>query len=288
MAPAVLIIGASGLVGRPLVQEFLKNKSKFARIGVLADPARGGTRFAEVKAQGVEEEGFDTVISLAGNAVMKLQPGMIDAAIAGGARHFYPSELGTDIARGDIGKNRYFRDKVSTREHLRQRACEVPGFAYTLLMTGAFAEFAPSWLNNVDTEKHTASPYGKPDALITVTALPDIVRYVVESVLLPLGKGQTARELRVAAETLTWKALIELLEEVQGAKYETTYLDPWEAAEKEEAARVAGDVEAELSWALKKLFATGVAHVPGKLDNERFSFTPEKPKETFQRLFGKE
>jgi hypothetical protein len=66
---------------------------------------------------------------------MKLQPGMIDAAIVGGVRHFYPSEWGTDIARGDIGKNRYFRDKVSTREHL-----------YTLLMTGAFTEFAPSWL----------------------------------------------------------------------------------------------------------------------------------------------
>jgi hypothetical protein len=125
----------------------------------------------------MQEEGFDTVISLAGNAVMKLQPGMIDAAIAGGARHFYPSELGTDIARGDIGKNRYFRDKVSTREHLRQRAREVPDFAYTLLMTGAFTEFAPSWLNNVDTEKHTASPYGKPDALITVTALPECVPF---------------------------------------------------------------------------------------------------------------
>lgn len=113
------------------------------------------------------------------------------------------------------------------------------------------------------------------------------MRYVVESVLLPLEEGQSSRELRVGAGTLTWSALMGLLEEVQGVKYETTYLDPREAAEKEEAARVAGDVEAELLWAVKALFATGAAHVPGKLDNERFSFTPEKPKETFQRLFGK-
>jgi hypothetical protein len=35
---------------------------------------------------------------------MKLQPGMVDAAIAGGVRHFYPSELGTDISYGAIGK----------------------------------------------------------------------------------------------------------------------------------------------------------------------------------------
>ncbi|KAJ6556013.1 hypothetical protein B0H19DRAFT_1210723 [Mycena capillaripes] len=297
MAPAVLIIGASGLVGRPLVQEFLKNKTKFARIGALADPTKV-SRFEEVKTQGVEVivgsfleassyKGFDTVISLAGNVVMKLQPGMIDAAIAGGVRHFYPSELGTDLAVGDIGKKRYFRDKIATREHARQRAREVPGFAYTLLMTGAFTEVLPMWINNVDTEKHTASPYGSPESLITVTALPDIIRYIVESVLLPLEEGQSCRELRVAAETLTWGAAMGLLEEVQGVKYETTYLDPREAAEKEEAARLAGDAEAELLWSGKTLFATGVAHVPSPFDNERFSFTPEKPKETFQRLFGK-
>jgi hypothetical protein len=59
--------------------------------------------------------GFDTVISLAGDAAVKLQPGMIDAAISGGVRHFYPSELSTDFSYGDIGKKRWFRDKVETR-----------------------------------------------------------------------------------------------------------------------------------------------------------------------------
>ncbi|KAJ7921431.1 hypothetical protein B0H13DRAFT_1708208 [Mycena leptocephala] len=297
MAPSVLIIGASGTVGRPLVQEFLKNKTRFKRLAVLADPAKV-SRFEEVQSQGVElvvgsfleassYKGFDTVISLAGNIAMKLQPGMVDAAIAGGVRHFYPSELGTDISYGTIGKKRYFRDKVAIREHLRQRAREVPGFAYTLLMTGAFTEFAPSLFNNVDVEKHTASPYGSPDALLTVTAMPDIVRYVVESVLLPLKEGQSCRELRVAGETLTWGALMELLEQVQGVTYKTTYLDPKEAAEKEEEARVAGDVDAELLWSGKTAFATGIAHLRGPLDNAKFSFAPETTKETFQRLFGK-
>ncbi|KAF8142750.1 hypothetical protein K438DRAFT_1634926 [Mycena galopus ATCC 62051] len=217
---------------------------------------------------------------------MKLQPGMIDAAIAGGVRHFYPSELGTD-SYVSIGKRRYFRDKIATREHLRDRAREVPGFAYTLLMTGAFTEFVPSPFNNVDIETHTAGSYGAPDALISVTALPDIVRYVVESVLLPLEQGKSCRELRVAGETLTWATLIETLGEVQGVKYNVTYLDLREAAEKEEAARVAGNTEAEMLWAGKMLFSTGVAHLAGPLDNARFSFTPENAKETLQRLIGK-
>ncbi|KAJ6527151.1 hypothetical protein B0H19DRAFT_1275456 [Mycena capillaripes] len=285
MAPSVLIIGASGTVGRPLVQEFLKNKTSFGRITVLADPTKV-SRFADVQSH-LLQRCFDTVISLAGNVALKLQPGMIDAAIAGGVRHFYPSELGTDLSYGAIGKRRYFRDKIATREHLRDRAREVPGFAYTLLMTGAFMEFGPSPFNNVDVEKHTASPYGVPDALISVTAMPDIMRYLVESILIPLEHGQLCRELRVAGETLTWAALMEALGEVQGVKYNVTYIDPREAAEKEEAARVAGDTEAEMLWAGKTVFATGAAHFAGPLDNAQFSFTPENAKETLQRLFGK-
>jgi uncharacterized protein YbjT (DUF2867 family) len=53
MAPSVLIIGASGVVGRPLVQEFLKNKSSFASIAVLSDPTKV-SRFTEVQSQGVK------------------------------------------------------------------------------------------------------------------------------------------------------------------------------------------------------------------------------------------
>ncbi|KAJ7796312.1 hypothetical protein B0H14DRAFT_3551195 [Mycena olivaceomarginata] len=257
MAPSVVIIGASGTVGRPLVQEFLKNKTGFGRIAVLADPTTN---------QGVE-----------------VVPGMIDAAIAGGVRHFYPSELGTD-SHVAIGKRRYFRDKIATREHLRDRAREVPGFAYTLLMTGAFTEFVPSQFNNVDTENHTAGSYGAPDALISVTALPDIVRYVVESVLLPLEQGKSCCELRVAGETLTWATLIETLGEMQGVKYNVTNLDPREVAEKEEAARVAGNTEAEMLWAGKMLFSTGVAHLAGQC---AVLFHPENAKETLQRLIGK-
>ncbi len=54
----------------------------------------------------------------------------------------------------------------------------MPGFVYTLLMTGAFTEFAPSLFNNVDVEKHTASPYGSSESLISVTARPECVSII--------------------------------------------------------------------------------------------------------------
>ncbi|KAJ7091717.1 hypothetical protein C8R43DRAFT_964714 [Mycena crocata] len=250
--------------------------------------SRIGDGLKEKRAKRVRLLHFDTVISIVGRLPVKLQPGMIDAAIAAGVRHFYPSELGGAITHGTLGKMRWFRDKVVTREHLQQRAREVHGFAYTLLVTGAFTETAVSIFNGVDVEKHTAAPYGSPDALLTVTALPDIVKYIVESVLLPLKPGQSSRELRVAGETLTWAKLMDTLGAVQGVRYTTTYLNVADAAAKQEESRVAGDADSEMVWAGKMVMATGVGRIPGPFDNARFSFTPESAKETLQRVFGKQ
>ncbi|KAJ7814064.1 hypothetical protein B0H13DRAFT_462163 [Mycena leptocephala] len=298
MAPSVLIIGGSGAVGRPLVDEFLKQKSQFQRIAVLSDPAKV-SRFADAEKKGVEivvgsfldassYRGFDVVVSLAGNAAMKLQPGMIEAAIAGGVRHFYPSEFGGDISVGEFWKNRYFRDKVVTRDHLAAKAKEYPDFRYTLVMTGPFTEYAVSSFNGIDFEKHTVEPYGQPGAELSVTAMADVMKYIVESILIPFGPGKSVREFRVPGEAhVTWEKLMEYLGEVQGVKYKLTYLDPGEAAVKQEEARKSGNEDEEVFWAGKSVMLNGSGLIPEPLDNRKFSFTPETAKETIQRLFGK-
>ncbi|KAJ7662946.1 hypothetical protein B0H17DRAFT_991578 [Mycena rosella] len=295
MAPSVLIIGASGSLGRPLVAEFQKHKSRFARVAILSDPAKAH-KFADMQKNGIEVvlgsfldfksyQGFDVVFALTGNAAMRLQPAMIDAAIAGGARHFYPSEFGTDISQDGVWQFRYFRDKVVTRDHLRACAKDTPGFRYTLMLVGSFSEWAYSEFSGVNTEKHTIEAYGYPDAEISVTALIDIVRYTVESTLLPFPEGQ-CREIRVRGDHMTWTQLIALLEEVQGVKYKVTFIDPKEAAKEQEAARKRGDEEAEIMWAGRTIGPSGKVTVPEPLDNDKFGFTPETLKQTMQRLFN--
>jgi len=298
MAPSVIVIGASGAVGRPLMNEFLAQRSKFGRVAVLSDPARV-ERFKEIQASGIEiiagsfleaksYEGFEVVISLTGNAVMKLQPGMIEAAIAGGARHFIPSEFGADIAHNDNWKNRYFRDKVVTRDHLHARAQDTPGFRYTLVLSSAVTEYTVSNFNGVDVEKHVARTYGYPEARLHVTALNDVAKFIVAAVLLPFEDPSKAmRELRVSGDCLCWKDLMALLEEVQGVKYDIQYLDPALAAEKQEAARVAGDSEGELQWSGCATMANGYALLPEPSDNHRFNFKAETARETLDRMFGK-
>ncbi|KAJ7738358.1 hypothetical protein B0H16DRAFT_1761481 [Mycena metata] len=297
MGPSVLIIGASGAVGRPLVDEFLKQKSQFQRIAVLADPAKV-LRFADAQKKGVEVvigsfldassyKGFDVVVSLAGNAAMKLQPGMVEAAIAGGVRHFYPSEFGGDISVGNFWQNRYFRDKVVTRDHLAAKAKEYPDFRYTLVLTGPFTEYAVSSFNGIDFEKHTVQPYGKPNAELSVTAMADVMRYIVGSILIPFDGGKQIREFRVPGQArVTWEELVKLLGEAQGVEYKLAYLDPREAAAKQEQARKEGNEEEEVFWAGKAVMLNGSGLIPEPLDNLKFSFTPESAKETIQRLFG--
>jgi hypothetical protein len=79
---------------------------------------------------------------------------------------------------------------------------------------------------------------------------------------------------------------MEYLGEVQGVKYKLTYLDPGEAAVKQEKARKSGNEDEEVFWAGKSVMLNGSGLIPEPLDNRKFSFTPETAKETIQRLFG--
>ncbi|RFU81047.1 isoflavone reductase family [Trichoderma arundinaceum] len=296
MAPSVLILGAGGAFGRPLMEEFIRQKSHFSRVGILADPAKA-PKFSDLAARGIDivsgsfldpksYQGFEVVVSLAGNAIMRLQPAIIESAIEGGIRHFYPSEFGSDVAQESLSTFRYFRDKRVTRDHLAAKAKECPDFYYTLMLTGIFTEWAADPFYGVDVKAHTANTYGHPDANISVTSIPDIARYTVESILLPLTPGVQKREIRVTRERTTWKKFIDDLGEVQGVKYQCEYLDPVEAAAKQEEARRSGDEVAELMWSVKPLAASGNGIVPGQLDNDRFSFRPESVKDTFKRVYA--
>ncbi|KAJ7302721.1 hypothetical protein DFH08DRAFT_927703 [Mycena albidolilacea] len=293
MAPSVIIIGASGALGRPLVEEFQRQRARFGSVAILSDPAKAH-KFSEVQKSGIEVvigsfldfkcyQGFDVVLSVVGNGAMRLQPGMIEAAVAGGVRHFYPSEFGTDFSQAGLWQFRYFRDKVATRDHLAAKAKEVPDFRYTLMLTGAFTDWAAGEFSGVDVKNHTVEAYGYPDAQIAVTALADIARYTVESVLLPFPEGQSRREIRVRGDQVTFKQLISLLEEVQGVKYQAKFFDPQEAAEKQEEARLRGDEEGELMWAGRTNIPAGRVIIPLPLDNDKFGFKPEPIKETFRR-----
>ena len=112
------------------------------------------------------------MISLAGNSIMVDQPQMIDAAIEAGVTHFYPSEFGVDIGQPAFLQERYFRDKHSTREHLRKRAREISGFVFTEIIIGAFAEtFVLSDVFGLDRQGRTFTYYGDFDDVKSISSM---------------------------------------------------------------------------------------------------------------------
>jgi hypothetical protein len=121
-----------------------------------------------------------------------------------------------------------------------------------------------------------------------------IAHYTVSSLLIPFqptkASGSTSeRTLRVQGSTCTFQGLVDALGAARGVKYETQYLDPAEAKEKEEQARLAGDEEVEMQCSIRPLIASGfgVADGEGKgLDNALFDFRPETVEETFKRVYG--
>jgi len=104
---------------------------------------------------------------------MNLQPAIIDAAIAGGVKHFYPSEWGTDLSQPEIAEERYFRDKQTTRAHLVSAAKQHPDFKYTLMLNAQFTESIISSFFGFDNEKNELAVYGDPNARVGCTALPE-------------------------------------------------------------------------------------------------------------------
>ena len=50
----VLLIGAGGAWGTPLVDEFIKQKYSFQRIAILARDEKHGEKFAKAKESGID------------------------------------------------------------------------------------------------------------------------------------------------------------------------------------------------------------------------------------------
>jgi hypothetical protein len=125
------------------------------------------------RALSLTSTGFDVVIMPLGNHAIKRQPLIIDTAIAAGVRHFYPSEFGGDLTVPGNWEERYYRDKVITREHLQKRTKDTPGLGYTYFVNGRFSEWAPIPHFGIFPKTHTARIVGEPHMEQSLLAVPE-------------------------------------------------------------------------------------------------------------------
>ncbi|KAH6723773.1 hypothetical protein DL95DRAFT_522056 [Leptodontidium sp. 2 PMI_412] len=245
---SVLLIGASGWVGPYFSAEFLQQKDKFARLAILSDASKV-SKFAKEAAAGIEIvvgsylepasfKGSTTVICMLGNEPMKLQPHIIDAAIAGGVTHFYPSEFGSDLSHPVALTQRYFRDKQATRRHLEQTAQKHNTFGYTYIMNGGFAEFAA----------HPAFGFNQAEK-----------------------KFEFWGDTKIRQPVSGWNEIVAIISRIEGVEYQIIHHPNDEAYAQAAMFANEGDVFQELMWSLKAFLGDPKADpVPKPWDVDQF------------------
>ncbi|KAH7310702.1 NmrA-like family-domain-containing protein [Stachybotrys elegans] len=289
---SVIVSGAGGNFGSFILEALVNQKHKFSRIAILCSQERK-SNFVQWETKGFELivgsptdstsfQGFDVAISLLGNLGLRLQPKMVDAAIAAGVKHFYPSEFGNDIDQTELRNARYYTDKVLTRQHLREKAKEYPSFVYTLVHIGLFAEtFALSEEFGVNRTNKTFTWFGNPETEASFSSMADTARYTIESILLPLG-GKQERKLNVPNGNFKIEEVIETLGQVQGINYTPVYKPPQETVDEEERQRKGGNVGLELLASVRRIIGQPQSAVPKPWNHDDFQFSPIGLKAMFE------
>jgi len=153
----ILIIGATGLIGKFITDAIVDAKASFGRLAIFTSPNTVSTKvdyIQHLKDAGVEVivgditnqgdvlaayEGFDTIISAVGRNVIAEQIELIRLAErTQNIKRFFPSEYGTDIEFGlkSPGEKPH-QLKLKVRKYIRE---EVKRLEYSYLVTGPYAD----------------------------------------------------------------------------------------------------------------------------------------------------
>ena len=192
---SILVLGPTGGLGKFLLEELIRRKDEFGKLGAFVDTSRPQSTEKTKALDSLAEQGvvlvkgtynspndlsvfsgYHTVIASLGNHAIKFQPGLIETAIAAGVKHWYPSEFGADLTVPGNWEERYYRDKVITRDFLKKKAAEHADFGYTYFLDGRFMEWAPIPHFGINVKTHTAHIVGKPEMLQSLIGIQEYVR----------------------------------------------------------------------------------------------------------------
>lgn len=179
MAPPsrkILVVGATGVIGKVLTNALINSKDSFERIGIftsaetLANKAeeveslrqrgvsiisgdiyndddvleayKGSSRFPAASVPVLTVTGFDTVVSAVGRFAIDKQVDLIALAERSPSIvRFIPSEYGTDIAWNASSATEVpHQKKLKVRAFLERPEAVRSNLAYTYLVTGPFAD----------------------------------------------------------------------------------------------------------------------------------------------------
>ncbi|KAI2467633.1 NAD(P)-binding protein [Annulohypoxylon bovei var. microspora] len=226
----VVVIGASGNVGKDIVWELVKAGFDVTVLTREDSAATFPTNVASKKVdyQSVESltsslEGQDAVVSAIATAAVGSQKSLVDAAVAAGVKRFISSEFGINTRTvGDAAIGKILQGKVKVLDYAIEKSAENPWFTWNGVSSGLFFDWglrAGSLGFNKDAK--AAVIYDSGDEPVQASNLAFIGRAVAAILSQP---EKTANQyLSVASFNPSQNQILEFVEKETGEKWKVEH-----------------------------------------------------------------
>lgn len=226
--PIVLLVGASGMLGKLIADAILEKGANDLRV-LVRDASSATEKLKDLKTRGVgfyegdimkpetlpaAVAGVEAVISAIGNDPAEVfvagQRNLLEAAEKAGVKKFMPSDFSGDYHSLDYGENVNNDLRKEFFEILRQS--KVP---YAAVNNGCFMEVLFTFVRTFDLENKTFNYWGEGDEPCDFTSYADVALYTAE---VAADEDFTNATLEVAGEVTGFKGLLASYEAVTGEK----------------------------------------------------------------------
>lgn len=235
----VAVAGASGALGRPVVEALLK--AGFT-VTALTRPDSNSTFPSEVKVANVNYDkvedlkpalkGQDALVCTLGSTVsLDQQYNLVDAAFAAGVKRILPSEFGCDQSKPPASQLPVFADKVKVRDRIIEKTKDSDTTSYTVVFNNIFLDWSIDYKFSIDLQNKKMDIFDGGDIPFTWTPL-DMVAKGVVGVLQHLKETEN-RFVRLQGALMTQNHFLEIAKRVVGSDgWEVNQLDSEEELKK--------------------------------------------------------
>lgn len=223
----VLVIGASGTLGRQATKHLLANG--FQVSGLIRDSSKAElpnevkvfrTDYSE---KSLEEafKGQDAAVSTISGDGLGIQKAIVDAAVAAGVKFFLPSEYGIDTSNPDAPKLiPFLKSKVEALDYLKSKQDQI---SWAALITGSLFDWSlniPSF-GGINVPARTATVYDSGDVPYEASTCEQVGKAIAAALKRPdIIKNQY---VYVNSFTVTQNQVVQALEKATGDKFAVSH-----------------------------------------------------------------
>ncbi|OAA65836.1 NmrA-like protein [Niveomyces insectorum RCEF 264] len=293
----LLIVGATGAIGRYITEAILAAKPPFTHVAIFTSPntvtnkadllqtwkARGLASVVVGSVQNEDDvqrayttEKPDTVISCLGRDALQVQESLLRLADAPGSpvKWVFPSEYGTDVEHNpSSATEKPHQHKLALRKYIRE---QIKNVQVTYLVTGPYFDM---WVNYTpDTEPtggfdpaaKRAVVVGDGEGRVGFCTMPDVGKFLVASLRHP--EASFGKALKVQSFVVTPNQVLAEYERQTNAKWTVTST-PLPLLKELEAKAWAAKSPKATSFTLRRIWAEG-GTLYDKNDNEVIGIKP--------------